>query len=45
MAEVDRRFSLVREVETQVDTNLKRSERLKQTVLKSTFSGRLKASL
>ncbi len=36
-AEVDRRLSLVREVEVQVDTNLQRAERLRQSVLASAF--------
>lgn len=39
VAEVDRRLSLVREVENQVDVNLKRAERLRQSVLGSAFSG------
>jgi type I restriction enzyme S subunit len=41
VAEVDRRFSLIREVETQADANLKRSERLRQSILFAAFSGRL----
>jgi type I restriction enzyme S subunit len=36
--EIDRRLSLVREVEAQVDANLKRAERLRQSVLYSAFS-------
>lgn len=40
VAEVDRRLSLVREVEDQIDANLQRSERLRHSVLTSTFSGR-----
>lgn len=39
-AEVDRRLSLIREVETQVDRNMKRVERLRQSVLLAAFSGR-----
>ncbi len=39
-AEVDHRLSLVREVESQVDANLKRVERLRQGILGSAFSGR-----
>lgn len=39
VAEVDRHLSLVREVETQVDTNLKRAERLRQSILSKAFSG------
>ena len=42
--EIDRRFSLVREIEGQVDTNLKRAERLRQTILNNAFSGRLSIS-
>ena len=41
VAEVDHRLSLVREVEVQVDTNLKRAERLRQLILKTAFSGLL----
>jgi type I restriction enzyme S subunit len=41
VVEVDRRFSLVREVEIQVETNLKRAERLQQAILREAFSGRL----
>jgi type I restriction enzyme S subunit len=44
VAEVDRRFSLVREVASQVDANLKRVERLRQSVLGASFSGRLFSS-
>ncbi|MBI5103129.1 MAG: restriction endonuclease subunit S [Nitrospirae bacterium] len=40
-AEVDRRLSLVREVETQVDANLTRAERLRQSILKKAFLGGL----
>ena len=39
--EVDRRLSLVREVEAQVDVNLTRAERLRQTILHAAFSGSL----
>ena len=41
VAEVDRRLSLVREVEIQVDANLKRAERLHQSILALAFSGKL----
>jgi type I restriction enzyme S subunit len=41
IAEVDRRLSLVREVTSQVDANLKRAERLRQSILISAFEGRL----
>jgi type I restriction enzyme S subunit len=44
VAEVERRLSLVREVESQVDANLKRAERLRQSVLGTAFSGRLFSS-
>jgi type I restriction enzyme S subunit len=39
VAEVDRRLSLVREVEAEVDTNLKRAERLRQATLQEAFAG------
>lgn len=42
--EVDRRLSLVREVELQVDANLKRAERLRQGILKKAFAGQLSVS-
>ncbi|MGQ0656802.1 MAG: restriction endonuclease subunit S [Chromatiales bacterium] len=41
VTELDRRFSLVREVEAQVEANLKRAERLRQSILERAFSGRL----
>jgi len=37
VAEVDRRFSLVREVKAQVDINLQRSEWLRQSTLARAF--------
>ncbi|MGO8755050.1 MAG: restriction endonuclease subunit S [Gallionellaceae bacterium] len=37
VAEVDRRVSLIREAEAQVEANLKRAERLRQSVLSSAF--------
>jgi len=37
VAEVDRRLSLVREVDAEVDTNLKRGDRLRQSVLQHEF--------
>ncbi|MEX2163176.1 MAG: restriction endonuclease subunit S [Sulfuricaulis sp.] len=40
-AEVDRRLSLDREVESQVDANLLRAERLRQSILSSAFLGQL----
>jgi type I restriction enzyme S subunit len=39
VTEVDRRLSLVRETESQVDANLLRAERLRQSVLRYAFSG------
>lgn len=36
-AEVDRRLSLIRETEAQVDANLRRTERLRQSVLAKAF--------
>jgi type I restriction enzyme S subunit len=41
VAEVDRHLSLIRETETQVETNLKRAERLRQSILSRAFSGDL----
>jgi hypothetical protein len=38
VAEVDRRLSIVREVETEVDANLKRAQALRQTVLQRAFA-------
>ena len=39
VAEVDRRLSLVREVDAEVDTDLKRAERLRQATLQGAFAG------
>ena len=44
VAEVDRRLSLIRTTEAQVDDNLQRAERLRQSILAQAFSGRLKLS-
>lgn len=41
VAEVDRRLSLVRETEAQVDANLQRAERLRQSLLSRAFTGGL----
>ncbi|MEW5942761.1 MAG: restriction endonuclease subunit S [Pseudomonadota bacterium] len=41
VAEVDRRLSLISEVEAQVDANLLRADRLRQSILTSAFSGLL----
>ena len=40
VAEVDRRLSIVDEIEAQVDANLKRAARLRQGILKRAFEGR-----
>jgi type I restriction enzyme S subunit len=39
VAEVDRRLSIMREVETQVDLSLRRAQALRQGVLASKFAG------
>ena len=39
VAEVDRRLSIVREVEAEVDANLKRAQALRQAVLSKAFYG------
>jgi len=39
--QVERRLSIADEVEQQINTNLKRAERLRQAILKKAFSGRL----
>jgi type I restriction enzyme S subunit len=41
VSEVERRLSIADEVEQQINTNLKRAERLRQAILKKAFSGRL----
>ena len=41
VTEVDRRLSVIDELETQVETNLKRAERLRQAILKRAFEGKL----
>lgn len=41
VAEVERRVSVVDELETQVEASLKRAERLRQAILKLAFEGRL----
>ncbi len=41
LAEVDRRFSLIREIEIQAEVNLTRAERLRQSILSRAFSGDL----
>jgi type I restriction enzyme S subunit len=39
VTEVDRRLSLIRETDSQVDANLLRAERLRQSILGKAFSG------
>lgn len=39
VAELDRRLSIVREVEAEVDANLKRAQALRQAVLARAFGG------
>ena len=39
--EIDRLFSVTEEIEVSVETNLKRAERLRQSILKKAFSGKL----
>jgi len=41
VAEVDRRLSLLRETQAQVDANLQRAERMRQSILKRAFSARI----
>ncbi len=41
VTEVDRRLSILRETEAQVEANLQRAERLRQSILAAAFSGRL----
>ena len=40
-AEVERRLSIIRQAEAVVETNLTRAERLRQSILKQAFSGKL----
>jgi type I restriction enzyme S subunit len=41
VAEVERRLSVIDELEMQVEANLKRAERLRQAILKRAFEGKL----
>ncbi len=41
VAEVERRLSVIGELEIQVEANLKRAERLRQSILKRAFEGKL----
>jgi len=44
VAEIDRRLSIVRGVEAEVDANLKRAARLREAILQRAFAGELLAS-
>ncbi len=44
VAEVDRRLSLLRETEAQVDANLQRAERLREAILHAAFAGGMPGS-
>ena len=41
MAEVERRLSVIQQAEAAVEANLTRAERLRQSILKQAFSGKL----
>ena len=41
VAEVERRLSVISQLETTVEANLKRAERLRQSILREAFAGRL----
>lgn len=41
VAEVERRLSVTDEIEKELDANLKRAERLRQSILKRAFEGKL----
>ena len=41
MAEVERRLSVIEELETTVEANLTRANRLRQSILQRAFSGKL----
>ena len=41
MAEVERHLSVIQQAETAVEANLTRAERLRQSILKQAFSGKL----
>ncbi len=41
VAEVERRLSIITDAETQIDANLHRADRLRQSILKQAFSGQL----
>ena len=42
VTEVDSRLSIIHEVENQVDTNLKRAERMRQSILSKVFASRFR---
>lgn len=44
VAEIDRRLSLIRDTESQIDANLLRAERMRQSLLAQAFSGKLDRS-
>jgi type I restriction enzyme, S subunit len=41
VGEIERRFSVIDELEIVADTNLKRADRLRQAILKHAFEGKL----
>jgi type I restriction enzyme, S subunit len=41
VAEIDRRLSIIQELEAEVEANLKRASRLRQSILKRAFGGKL----
>ena len=41
VAEVERRLSVIQQIEAAVEANLSRAERLRQSILKQAFSGKL----
>jgi type I restriction enzyme, S subunit len=41
ICEIDRRLSIIHEMEHEIETNLKRAERLRQSILKKAFRGQL----
>jgi type I restriction enzyme S subunit len=41
VAEVEQRLSVVTEIEAQIEAELKRAERLRQSILKQAFAGKL----
>lgn len=41
VAEIERHLSVAEEIETTVETNLQRAERLRQSILKKAFSGEI----